>query len=69
MLVALFQNVRVVMAVDALCREHSVEVKIMPVPEQLSSECGMCLALNGENRAEMDELCRKNSIEVSYGEI
>lgn len=69
MWIALFKNVRAVMKADALCREQGVRAAVMPVPESVSSECGMCLRIAPEERERLEELCRTNDIEVIYGEF
>lgn len=69
MWIALFKNVREVMKADALCREQGIRAAVMPVPESVSSECGMCLRIDPEERKRLAELCRTNNIEVTYGEF
>ncbi len=41
----LFPNVHMVMKADRLCRAQGVIGKAIPVPEYISSECGMCLLI------------------------
>lgn len=69
MWIALFKNVREVMRADTLCRGQGIRVAVMPVPESVSSECGMCLRIASEEREALAELCRMNNIEVTYGEF
>ncbi|MFW5753788.1 MAG: DUF3343 domain-containing protein [Marinilabiliaceae bacterium] len=49
----LFRNVHEVMKADRLLRGKGISCRVVPVPEQISSECGMCLVIDPEN----SELC------------
>ncbi len=42
----LFPNVHTVMKADRLCSGQGIATKAVPVPEHISSECGMCLLIN-----------------------
>ena len=69
MWIALFKNVREVMKADALCRQEGIHVAVMPVPERVSSECGMCLRIDPQERDRLTEVCERNGIKVVYGEF
>ena len=60
----LFPNVHEVMKADRLCRQQGISCRVIPVPEQISSECGMCLVVSAENM----EICRKklNENHISF---
>ncbi|WP_462317484.1 DUF3343 domain-containing protein [Marinilabilia sp.] len=45
----LFQNVHKVMKADKICRMNGIRCRVIPVPEHISSECGMCLSVSPEN--------------------
>lgn len=64
MLIAVFQHARAVIRAEKCCRDHGVHVTVMPVPETISSECGMCLGVTDSDRALFDELMNKASIAV-----
>ncbi len=41
-----FESARMVIKADTLLRQQNVYCKIIPVPEHISSECGMCIETN-----------------------
>ncbi|MFO8002326.1 MAG: DUF3343 domain-containing protein [Marinilabilia sp.] len=51
----LFRNVHLVMKADRLFRDENIFCRVVPVPEVISSECGMCLVIDREN---VDLCCR-----------
>lgn len=58
-----FKNVRLVIKADKLLQQHQLICKIVPVPEQISSECGMCIETNGANRQKIEQLLNEHGIE------
>lgn len=41
--IALFLSTSEVMKVESLCMRASLNVKLIPVPKQVSSDCGICI--------------------------
>jgi len=58
-----FLNVRLVIKADKLLQQHQLICKIVPVPEHISSECGMCIETNGENLKRIQQLLTEYGIE------
>ena len=52
----LFPNVHIVMKADRICRKQGIKVRVIPVPENISSECGMCLLVATEDVKKCREL-------------
>jgi hypothetical protein len=44
-----FASVRLVIKADKILQANNIICKIIPVPEHISSECGMCIETNIEN--------------------
>jgi hypothetical protein len=42
----LFPNVHRVMKADRICKVKGIATRVVPVPEYISSECGMCLVVS-----------------------
>ncbi|MCL6271154.1 DUF3343 domain-containing protein [Sansalvadorimonas sp. 2012CJ34-2] len=42
----LFPSVRYAIKAEAVCKMQGVTCQVMPVPRQISSECGMCLEVD-----------------------
>ena len=47
-MILLFPNVREVMKADRILKDNGLKVQVMPVPERISSECGMCMSVAPE---------------------
>jgi len=55
----LFPSIHNVMAAEELCLEAAVACDLRPVPREISSDCGMCLACREEERKTIEELLRR----------
>lgn len=66
--IALFSTVREVMKADTICRQHAIGAVIIPVPEKISNQCGMCLKLPVEKIARFLELMQQNKIDTTLYE-
>ncbi|GAO30300.1 DUF3343 domain-containing protein [Geofilum rubicundum] len=58
-----FQNVHLVIKADKLLRQRQFICKIVPVPEHISSECGMCIETNIANLQQLQQLLRGHRME------
>ena len=60
----LFPNVHKVMKADRICKSKGIATRVIPVPEDISSECGMCLLVSDSNL----EICTKvlSQAEISF---
>lgn len=62
--IVLFKGVRNLMLADKACKEAGLEVKVMPVPHQYSTECGMSLIIKDEDVEEFREIASKLRLEI-----
>lgn len=65
---ALFQNSRQVILADTACRNASLPARIVPVPEQVSSECGMCLQIDPNDRPLLEQQLSGLHLTITYYE-
>jgi len=56
--VVLLQSVQATMRAEKLLRKAGRQVKLMPVPRQISSDCGVCLRFLWEEREAVEEALR-----------
>lgn len=64
-----FQTVRQVIKADQLLAEQQIISKIIPVPESISSECGMCIETTIENRETIQNILSQHQIAYQLFEI
>lgn len=53
--VMLFRTVSCVMLAESILKERQLPHKIIPVPREISSDCGICLSCNPIYRASIEE--------------
>ena len=63
---ALFHSTRAVIRAERLCREHRVSCRVIPVPRQISSECGMSIEYEADDEGALRKLCDEAGIDVSF---
>ena len=62
--VLLFGSVHQVMRVEKLLRRKEFSIDLIPVPREISSDCGVAVELPWEERREAFLLCEENGISV-----
>jgi hypothetical protein len=55
----LFPSIHNVMAAEELCQEAAIATDIRPVPREISSDCGMCLACGEADLEAIEKLLRR----------
>ncbi len=55
----LFPSIHNVMAAEDLCTGAAIATDMRPVPREISSDCGMCLACREEDREKIQKLLRQ----------
>lgn len=65
-MIALFRNAREVIRADAAAQRAKLDCRVRPVPEEYSTECGMCLYVNDTQADTFKDLMRGIGIEATY---
>ena len=65
----LFPSVRYAIKAEALCRKQGVTCQVMPVPRQISSECGMCLEVDITRAEEILNELQQAQFQVTLAHI
>lgn len=58
----LFNSVHDVIKAEKLIKAKGYDYQIVPVPSNISSECGMCIEINNERSIEVSSLLEKNQV-------
>ncbi len=58
----LFNSVHDVIKAEKLIKAQGYDYQIVPVPSNISSECGMCIEINEEQSLEVSSLLEKNQV-------
>ena len=62
--VVTFRTTTGAMAMERLCREQGVPVRLIPVPRSITAGCGMCWAATREAREAVEALVIKEHLDV-----
>lgn len=62
--IVIFKNVRNVIQAERIIKEKGFPCQIVPVPSKYSSECGMCIEIEGQLLPEIDK--ELNNSELQY---
>lgn len=61
--VVIFYSTSAAIRTESLAKKVKLEVKLIPVPRHLSSDCGICLRFNSEDKQKIEEILKENKIE------
>lgn len=61
--VVIFYSTSAAIRAESLAKRVKLMVKLIPVPRNLSSDCGICLRFNNEDKQRIREILIENKIE------
>ena len=61
--VVIFYSTSAAIRAESLAKRGKLMVKLIPVPRNLSSDCGICLRFNNEDKQKINEILIENKIE------
>ena len=61
--VVIFYSTSAAIRAESLAKKHKLIVKLIPVPRNLSSDCGICLRFNNEDKPKIEEILKENKVE------
>lgn len=67
--ILLFRNIRKVMQAEKVLIAAKLKFKVMPVPSQLSSECGVCIEVEEVHSKEIEQRLIEKKIAFQYEQI
>ncbi len=54
------------MKAERMCREEGIQYQIVPVPKEISSECGMALEIDADDEPRIASRCDRAELEVAF---
>jgi len=64
-LVVLFHSTHHALRAESLVRAAGMKADLVPVPRQLSSDCGVCLCILSEDRDRVVEILAAHYVEIA----
>ncbi len=61
--IILFHSTNYAIWAQTLLKENGIECKMIPVPRDLSSDCGYCVRTSSENIEQAEKLLNENDVE------
>lgn len=61
--VVIFYSTSAAIRTESLSKKQQIEVKLIPVPRHLSSDCGICLSFYTDDLEKIKDVLSKNNIE------
>lgn len=62
--IATFNITSMAIMFERACRKEKLDVKVVPVPRQLSASCGLACSYNCSDEERIKEICGSRNIEV-----
>jgi len=62
--IALFQNISYALKGEKLLKAAGLTVKLIPVPKELSTDCGVCLRFPHDQQETVAQVLRSNRVEI-----
>ena len=64
-LVLTFHTTTAAMAMESACTVHALPGRLIPVPREIASGCGMAWCSLPENQAELEQLAKAEGIQIA----
>ena len=61
--VVIFFSTSAAVRAESLTQKKSLEVKLIPVPRNLSSDCGICLQINTKDKEKIEKILLEGKVE------
>ncbi|MBU1291124.1 DUF3343 domain-containing protein [bacterium] len=67
--VVIFYSTSAAIRAESLAKKDELIVKLIPVPRNLSSDCGICLRFNNEDKPKIEKILQDGKVEYEniYG--
>ncbi|HCL89874.1 MAG TPA: hypothetical protein DHW70_00880 [Candidatus Atribacteria bacterium] len=61
--VVIFYSTSAAIRAESLTKKENLKIKLIPVPRHLSSDCGICLRFNNEDRSTIEKILQDGKVE------
>jgi len=65
-LIVIFQSTHDAIKAERLCLKAGVVCQVIPVPRELSSDCGIALEINSNGKKRVEQLLAQNAIHSEF---
>ena len=61
--VVIFYSTSAAIRAESLTEKENLKIKLIPVPRHLSSDCGICLLFNNEDKWKIEKILQDGKVE------
>ena len=61
--VVIFYSASAAIRAESLAQKANLKIKLIPIPRHLSSDCGICLRFNNEDKPKIEKVLRNGKVE------
>ena len=61
--VVIFYSTSAAIRAESLTKKINLKIKLIPVPRHLSSDCGICLRFNNEDKSTIEKILQDGKVE------
>lgn len=61
--VVIFYSTSAAIRAESLTKKENSKIKLIPVPRHLSSDCGICLRFNNEDKSKIEKILQDGKVE------
>jgi len=61
--VVIFYSTSAAIRVESLTKKANLKIKLIPIPRHLSSNCGVCLRFNNEDKPKIEKILQDGKVE------
>jgi len=61
--VVIFYSTSAAIRAESLTQKANLKIKLIPIPRHLSSDCGICLRFNNEDKPKIEKVLRNGKVE------
>jgi hypothetical protein len=66
--IILFESTHWVIRAERLCQKAGISCQAIPVPRAITSDCGIALEINADDKAGIEQILKANSINAEFCE-
>lgn len=61
--VVIFYSTSAAIRAESLTQKANLKIKLIPIPRHLSSDCGVCLRFNNEDKPKIEKILQDGKVE------
>ncbi|HUI92383.1 MAG TPA: DUF3343 domain-containing protein [Chitinivibrionales bacterium] len=64
--IAVFDSTRAAINAEKLCAKNGISCQVIPVPRDISAECGIALEINAGDKDSVEKIFNQGNVKVRF---